>query len=215
MADRPAPRRRSGLQQERSRQTRQRLVRTALELWTERGFETGVEETTVEEIVKAAGVTKGTFYFHFAHKLEILLEMGWETANVVHEEALRCVKAGRTLEESLMRLIAVLTARTRAAPPAAVARAVCEFRRQPWPEPIVEDRMSLALAFEAVFAHAQEVGDLSDAIVASEMARILQAVVMDAIVEWATSSSDLLETLRRRTLILIAGLQHPIALVER
>jgi len=58
--------RRSALLQERSRHTRRELVRAALALWNERGFERGVEETTVEEIARAAGVTKGTFYFHFA-----------------------------------------------------------------------------------------------------------------------------------------------------
>src|SRR5437764_6974529 len=55
--------RRSGLVQERSRRTRQQLVNAAVRLWTERGFERGIDETTVEEIVQAAGVTKGTFYF--------------------------------------------------------------------------------------------------------------------------------------------------------
>src|SRR3984957_21163735 len=85
-------RRRSGLLQERSRQTRQRLVRAALDLWTARGFETGIEDTTVEEIVHAAGVTKGTFYFHFARKEEILLDMGWDTAGVIVEEIGRCIK---------------------------------------------------------------------------------------------------------------------------
>ena len=59
--------RRSSLVQERSRRTRQQLVNAAVKLWTERGFENGVETTTVEEIARAAGVTKGTFYFHFAH----------------------------------------------------------------------------------------------------------------------------------------------------
>jgi Bacterial regulatory proteins, tetR family len=29
--------------------------------------------------LQAAGVTKGTFYFHFAHKEEILLELGYQT----------------------------------------------------------------------------------------------------------------------------------------
>src|SRR6185369_9527256 len=55
--------RRAALLQERSRHTRRELVRAALALWNERGFERGVEETTVEEIARAAGVTKGTFYF--------------------------------------------------------------------------------------------------------------------------------------------------------
>src|SRR5262245_12922779 len=79
--------RRSGLLQERSRRTRHELVRTALALWEKRGFEHGIEATTVEEIAHAAGVTKGTFYFHFAHKEDILLEMGVETAEAMMKEA--------------------------------------------------------------------------------------------------------------------------------
>jgi len=79
--------RRSSLVQERSRRTRQELVNAAVALWTERGFENGVEATTVEEIARAAGVTKGTFYFHFAHKEDVLLEMGLETAEVMMKEA--------------------------------------------------------------------------------------------------------------------------------
>src|SRR5712671_5661469 len=75
--------RRSSLVQERSRRTRQELVNAAVQLWTERGFETGVESTTVEEIARAAGVTKGTFYFHFAHKEDVLLEMSITTGDAV------------------------------------------------------------------------------------------------------------------------------------
>nr|MDT0665246.1 helix-turn-helix domain-containing protein [Micromonospora sp. DSM 115978] len=74
VAGRSAPRR-SALLQTRSRDTRRRLIRAALELWNERGFENAFEETTAEEIARAAGVSKGTFYFHFAHKEDILLEM--------------------------------------------------------------------------------------------------------------------------------------------
>src|ERR1700746_477843 len=128
MVDERPLRRRSGLVQERSRRTRQRLVRAALDLWTERVFEKGIEDTTVEEIVQAAGVTKGTFYFHFARKEEILLEMGWETAAIVNEEAHRCIRAGRDLDDSFARVIRALTRHVKAAPPAAVARAVAEFR---------------------------------------------------------------------------------------
>jgi AcrR family transcriptional regulator len=92
-------RRRAGLTQERSRDTRRRLVRTAMRLWTERGFETGIEDTTVDEIVQAAGVTKGTFYFHFAHKEEILLELGYQTASLLAEEGARCLSAGSSIAD--------------------------------------------------------------------------------------------------------------------
>src|SRR5438045_8776656 len=86
--------RRSSLVQERSRRTRQQLVNAAVKLWTERGFENGVETTTVEEIARAAGVTKGTFYFHFAHKEDVLLEMSIRTGDATTEHAQRAADAG-------------------------------------------------------------------------------------------------------------------------
>jgi AcrR family transcriptional regulator len=206
------PRRRSGLQQERSRQTRQRLVRAALELWTERGFETGIEETTVEEIVRVAGVTKGTFYFHFARKEEILLDMGWETAAIVNEEARRCVKAERTLEDSLTRMLAALTARIRSAPPAAVARSIAEFNSRPQYEVATTARPGFYQGFELIFARAQEVEELPSTVEPSEIAKMLQAMVMDSILDWAASHSDLRASLRLRSSILVAGLKEPALL---
>jgi AcrR family transcriptional regulator len=188
------------------------LVRAALELWAERGFETGIENTTVEEIVRVAGVTKGTFYFHFARKEEILFEMGWETAAVVNEEAKRCVKAQRGLEESLARLIGTLTARIRAAPPAAVARSIAEFQSRPRSEWAAGDRVGWDHGFELVFAQAKQDGEVVAEIPSSEMARILVTLAMDAIVDWTASHSDLRESLNRRAAIVVAGLKYPVAL---
>src|SRR5262245_12554800 len=96
---------RSGLVQERSRRTRQQLVNAAVQRWTERGFEKGIEETTVEEIVQAAGVTKGTFYFHFAHKEDILLEVGWGTSEAMFKEATRALATERPVEDVLDELL--------------------------------------------------------------------------------------------------------------
>jgi AcrR family transcriptional regulator len=206
----PRPlRRRSGLLQERSRQTRQRLVRAALDLWAERGFENGIEDTTVEEIVQAAGVTKGTFYFHFARKEEILLEMGWDTAAVVNEEARRCLKAGRGLDDSLTRVIGVLGRHVRAAPPAAVGRAVAEFRRTLPAELDAAGRVGFGHGFEALFARAREEGELPSDIDAAEMAQMLQTLVMDSILDWSAGHSDLGGSLRNRTTLLVAGLREP------
>jgi AcrR family transcriptional regulator len=210
MVDERPLRRRSGLVQERSRRTRQRLVRAALDLWTERGFEKGIEDTTVEEIVQAAGVTKGTFYFHFARKEEILLEMGWDTAAVANEEARRCLKAGRGLEDSFVRVMGVVNRHVRAAPPAAVGRAVAEFRRTP-PADLPPDRPpGFAYGFEALFARAQEEGELRSDVVPAEMAQMLVALVMDSILDWAAGHSDLGGSLRSRTALLIAGLKEPV-----
>ncbi len=59
----PAP------QQERSRRKREALLEKALALFAERGY----EQTSIEEIARAAGVAVGGFYQHFTSKRQILL----------------------------------------------------------------------------------------------------------------------------------------------
>src|SRR6201996_9679678 len=74
---RPAtePRKRATLVNTRSRDTRQALVSAALRLWSEGDFEDAYERVTPAEIARAAGVSRGTFYFHFPDKHELLREM--------------------------------------------------------------------------------------------------------------------------------------------
>ena len=48
--------------------TRERLVRAALELFTEQGY----DNTTVAQIAERAGLTKTTFFRHFPDKREVL-----------------------------------------------------------------------------------------------------------------------------------------------
>src|SRR2546429_2775958 len=55
--------------QRRSAETRERLFRAALRLFTEKGF----AETTVEDITNAADVGKGTFFNYFPSKEHILI----------------------------------------------------------------------------------------------------------------------------------------------
>lgn len=52
-------------------QTRALLVDAALRVFAEHGY----EEATVEDIAGAAGYSKGAYYFHFASKEDIFLEL--------------------------------------------------------------------------------------------------------------------------------------------
>lgn len=51
--------------------TRQRLIRSALELFTTRGY----HETTTAQIAKKAGIAEGTIYRHFASKQHLVNEL--------------------------------------------------------------------------------------------------------------------------------------------
>lgn len=65
---------------EQKQQTRDKLFRTSLELFVQKGY----DNVAVDEIVQKAGASKGSFYHHFASKSAVLLDYG----HTVHNELL-------------------------------------------------------------------------------------------------------------------------------
>ena len=205
----PGPRR-SGLVQERSRRTRQQLVDAAVQLWTERGFEKGVEETTVEEIVQAAGVTKGTFYFHFAHKEDILLEVGWGTSEALFKDVTKALAEDRSVDDVLDGLLVLLARRISATPRAAVARTIAEFYRRPdHGRDLAGAHFGFQRSFGVVFFHAQETGQLPALMDARSLGEMLSSLTMGAIHAWiGDRETDLASALRFRASLLLAGVRE-------
>ncbi len=206
-ADRTAPRR-SALSQERSRDTRRKLIRTALEIWNERGFETAFETTTAEEIARAAGVSKGTFYFHFAHKEDILLEMPWATAEIMIDEAEHAMGFDEATPDLVEQLMTSLARRVSRAPRAALLLVVSHWSRLMHAGAPPEGARGFRVAFEAVLRYAIERGDLPPGVDVEEVAALLQAATMDTLVAWAATTqtpSALRRRLCRRADIVLCG----------
>ena len=199
--------RRSGLLQERSRRTRHELVRAALALWTERGFEHGIEDTTVEEIAQAAGVTKGTFYFHFAHKEDILLEMGVETAQAMMREVELGIRGSRPAVEILQGRISSLARRIERAPRGAVVRSVSELSRRAHEMPAYPTgALTFSTAFATIAAYGAERGEFPAGLDPDDFGAVLQAVTMDTIIRWAKSGSGSLRSvLQLHTDLIVSG----------
>jgi AcrR family transcriptional regulator len=197
--------RRTSLSQSRSRETRARLLESAVSLWTERGFEHGFDDTTVEEIVERAGVTKGTFYFHFSRKDDILLELGWGTAESLYEDAVHAVGSRRSGLAIARQLLMSLARRAESVPRAMVTRAVAEFYASGIPRPVPGRRdmhHGLAVALDA--ARAQ--GELPAGTDTDELARVLAALAIDGLLRWSTNGSERLRTmLLREAEIILAG----------
>ena len=196
-AGRSAPRR-SALLQARSRNTRRRIIRAALELWNERGFEDAFEETTAEEIARAAGVSKGTFYFHFAHKEDILLEMPWATAEVMINEAEAGIRRGERTLDLVEQLMTSLARRVSRVPRPALLRVTSHWIRLVHTgETMPRKPRGFGEAFAAVVRYAADRGDLPRDIEVEELATLLQAATMDTLVAWAATQESP-ETLRAR-----------------
>jgi AcrR family transcriptional regulator len=201
--------RRSSLVQERSRRTREQLVNAAVKLWTERGFENGVETTTVEEIARAAGVTKGTFYFHFAHKEDVLLEMSLTAGDASTEVALRAASEGDTIDEIVSKAFTEMARRTERLPRAAIARTIREFYK--YPNRARELSMSRRI-YPELFATAQERGELPADLDPHDLADMMNALMISAVDGWVHGAIDALGAeLRYRVQVLFAGVRavHP------
>jgi AcrR family transcriptional regulator len=83
-------------QAQRTEATRGALIAAARRLFTERGY----EEVGTEEIVRAAGVTRGALYHHFGGKRE-LLEAAYEQLEAESTERVARVVLGSELESPL------------------------------------------------------------------------------------------------------------------
>ena len=180
-ADKAVPRR-SVLVQQRSRDTRRKLIRAALELWGERDFEQAFEETTADDIARAAGVSKGTFYFHFAHKDDILLEMSWLTAEIAIEEAEAAMGQGIRTLELVEQLMTSLARRVSRAPRPAVLRATGHWSRLAHGSGVPPSARSFGAMFEEVVRYAADRGDLPRDVDVPELGALLQTATMDALV---------------------------------
>jgi AcrR family transcriptional regulator len=204
---------RSLLAQGRSRDTRQAIIKAALELWSERGYDTGIDDTTAEEIAARAGVAKATFYFHFGRKDDILLETGWLTAKVFYEDALKGLVDGKATDEVIDDVTVKLCRRIERVPRPALRRmlqvqgaASSDASHKRVEDP---DHFGFQRAFAVVFLQAQQNGDMPQTVSPASLGTMFEALLMATIREWAYDEDvNLLATLRERFAVLLAGARN-------
>jgi AcrR family transcriptional regulator len=201
---------RSLLAQGRSRDTRQAIIKAALELWGERGYDTGIDDTTAEEIAARAGVAKATFYLHFARKDDLLLETGWLTAKVFYEDALKALIEDGPPEQVIDAITVKLCRRVERVPRLAM-RKMLRVQVAAGPRVIDDpDHFGFRRAFAVIVLHAQQSGDLPRTVSPDTLGKMFEAQMMAVIRDWSLQEDDveLLATLRERFAILLAGARN-------
>lgn len=88
------------LRERQKQRRRDRIFRTAINLFRERGF----HQTTATDIAKASHVSRGTFFNYYAYKEAILLDFGAQLLNELREQALAELDQGEPPLEVLRRL---------------------------------------------------------------------------------------------------------------
>lgn len=205
---RSQPRQRAGLVNTRSRDTRLALTRAALHLWSQGDFDQAYETSTAADIARAAGVSKGTFYFHFPNKESILLQMTSATVQAMIDQ----VEAGTTKAIPLSALseqvMASMARRVVRAPRAAALRAGgLGFVGRAGGGMPTGPRLSVA--FERLLRYGAQRSELNAQIDVEEGAAMLTAVTMEAIIRWGAgdrTASWLTSALRNRVAIVLRGM---------
>lgn len=84
--------------EEKKRKTKKAILAAAIELFGRYGF----EQTSIEQLAKAAGVGKGTVYSYFATKREILQAFYEDELEYVHEQLASKTDQDATILEQMM-----------------------------------------------------------------------------------------------------------------
>jgi TetR/AcrR family fatty acid metabolism transcriptional regulator len=85
-------------------ETRQRLVEAALEVFARNGY----ERSTVDEIVREAGYSKGAFYVHFETKEDLFWELLEERIEAQQEVFRAAIDPSLTVEENERRVLEII-----------------------------------------------------------------------------------------------------------
>ncbi len=72
----------AGIRETKKQQTRAAIMQAAIKLFSEKGF----EQTSIEELAKAAGIGKGTIYSYFQTKTDILHAFCEDELACLHQE---------------------------------------------------------------------------------------------------------------------------------
>ncbi|HEX4291712.1 MAG TPA: helix-turn-helix domain-containing protein, partial [Trebonia sp.] len=205
---RTPPRQRATLVNTRSRETRVALTRAALRLWSEGDFDAAYEASTAADIASAAGVSKGSFYFHFANKEAILLEMSSATIQTMIDQVESGAAQGVPLSSLADQVMGAMASRVVRAPRGAAVRAGALGFAVPASERAPASPR-LPVAFESLLGYGKERGELSPQLDVDEGAAMLTAVTMEAIIRWGAgdrSASWLGQTLRDRVAVVLRGM---------
>lgn len=207
---RTPPRQRASLANTRSRETRQELIRVALKLWGEGDFEEAYESTTGADIARAAGVSKGTFYFHFSSKEDILLEMSSTTVQAMIDQVDVGTRRAIPLMSLSEKVMASMAQRVTRAPRAAALRVgTLGFASRVGEAPTTGTR--LGVAFESLVRYGIDRNELGPEVDVDEAVAMLTAVTMEAIVRWGAGNRSaiwLRQTLRDRVDVVLIGIGY-------
>jgi len=171
----------SDRRQRRSADIRERLFRSALALFAQKGF----AETTVEDITEAADVGKGTFFNYFPSKDHILLAFGEMQLSKLESAVELARGSGEPMPEFLRSLGVRMTQEPTRNP--AIIRALLQAYLST--TPVRAAMMDLQRRVHALHTQmiqlGQDRGEIRNDLPASEIAQVFRQTIFGTLLIWS------------------------------
>jgi AcrR family transcriptional regulator len=184
--------------QDRSRRTRERLIEVGFSLFAEHG----VDRVTVDAICDAAGVAKGTFYFHYPTKQALLVAAFHRAGDDVARHAEALVASETPFVEAVLALGGRIARNTSTVPKPLVRRATVETLAAIDSDPDDTERHHRRDALLVLVEAGTRRGEIRTDFQPAEIAMALNWAIVQSILVWtaAPDRTVTLETVTRRRL---------------
>ncbi len=165
--------------QARSEYTRLHLVRSAAELFDRNGF----GGATLDDVSRAAGVTKGAFYFHFASKKELGGAIQAEACGMLRSFVDKLTATESSAMQSLIDITHMVVRWLDSEP---VIRASLRTARECGDRgrPFVDFYVELLSTIDATLLRAERAGELDDGVVVDAVSTLVVTVCVSIEVLW-------------------------------
>jgi AcrR family transcriptional regulator len=162
-------------QAQRRRDTRKRILVAAAKLFKVRGF----EKTSVDQIVAAADVAKGTFYQYFQAKIDVALAIASEAQQQSLDEIRRKLASGQSalsVGGEFLKSTATWVEKNRG-----IARPLLLHALE---QPRTETPSSTRSLWASIFLAAQKQGEIRADVPAEEMSALLVGNIVLIVLHW-------------------------------
>ncbi|MBJ6802320.1 TetR/AcrR family transcriptional regulator [Geomonas propionica] len=181
--------RQPGRRAKKSEETRERIFRSALNLFGEKGF----NATTIEAITAAADVGKGTFFNYFDNKASVLLEYRELQMERVADFVAANRDSDRSLAPLLLHLALTLTMEQEKSPGLIQSLMTAVFGNE-----TVQKRMAEAMEgnirqLATIMARRQQSGEIRSDLDAFSIAQSFQRIIFGTMITWSLNPVDPLE----------------------
>ncbi|WP_082683109.1 TetR/AcrR family transcriptional regulator [Mycobacterium sp. GA-1285] len=178
--------RRASFQRARSHETKRALVQAAMALWRTNGY----AKTTVADICRAAGVSRGLFYFYFPAKEDILFEVGLLSTRSAQKKVRALLRADYDVEAVIGEALRSLERSMTRNPRELIIQTILEGYRHEHRilAGEVVDETADADMFGELFTQAQRDGKIGAHVDVEHLSRLAGMHVSEGVRHWAGGS---------------------------